>query len=506
MGQSNRSISRTDLLGLAAAVALALLFFGVNLWLQIAKYQAFHWSCFDYANVAGLFEETLNGHFRYLDNTHIYALVLMPMLLPQMLVYLLFPGALSLMILHALFFASGVLLVYFAAKQVFRRPWAPLLFSFSLAFNPIYAICSLSGLRNAATILPAAFGAFIAWKARRKGWFIFCAAAICATQINFAVGLFALGFALYLFGSRDRLGRTAMLFSAAWLGCAVIVVVAFSLLTGIHLPAKMTHLSAFGGSFGDIVKGLFTGPGFFLAQLFYYQNFTLLLFFVPLLGLSFVRPAWLFGALPELAYIAVSAYGHVNLDPRTAWAVNLHDGWFSYFTTGFLVVLPFVYLAAIEGARRGADWLALRRPRLLSTRVGVSAAVAFILFTLTIHYFFTPGDYGPVPLTRHARFGEIVQTAHHRITREVLDSLPRNQSYLMTYTFYFFANDIANRTLVTRETPPTASYDRLVLDEQDPCPMTGNAFCRERLAQALADPRYETISRRDGIYVLARKK
>jgi len=491
--------------GLLIVVLLACLFFGFVFWVQIAKWRSFHYACFDYSNVAGILEETANGHFRFQDPTHIYSQILAPIFLPYFLLYLLHRGPETLMAATAFFFATGIVMIYLAARRVFRDVWVPLLFSISLMLNPIYDVASLSGFRLAATVIPGAIGAFLAHRARRKGWFIACVALMCASQINIVPCVFVLGLAMWLADRDDRYARLTMIFSAVWFVATLAAVAIFSRATGIPFPAKITHFAAFGGSAGEIARTLFTRPGFVLSQLFYRQNLTLLLCFVPLLGLPLAGPVWLAAALPELGYIALSTYGHTQLDPRTSWATHLHDPWFSFFTTGFATIMPFVYLAAIPGAQRVGVWLSKRWTRLWRPTTRWIGITAFLLLTLFIHYEFTPGDYGPVPLTRHARFADIEVTAHDRLAREMLASLDRSKMYLMPDLYYFLAYDFPVRYQLRETEDFNRPFDYLIFDEKIPCPQMGDVVCRQKLQQALADPRFEVVRQMDGLYLLARK-
>jgi len=127
-----------------------------------------------------------------------------------------------------------------------------LLFAFSLMFNPFYDVSSLSGFRPAALLVPAAFGAFLAWKKNSRGWFLVSLALMCSAQLNILFGIFCLGLALWWRDRKSFYGRSVIAMSTLWIAVSLIVAALVARFSGIDMPSDIGHFSAFGKSFDEM--------------------------------------------------------------------------------------------------------------------------------------------------------------------------------------------------------------------------------------------------------------
>lgn len=475
--------ARQNLFGWSAAILLSFLFFGTHLWLQIAKWTSLHPACFDYTNVIDVLRAMLSGRVLDLEPTHLYGLVFSQAYYFYVIPFTIFSSPITLMVLNSLMFASGIFLVYWAGRTIWKSPWLPLMFSFSLLFSPILAVSSLSGFRPAALIIPAALGSFIAWQKKRKGWFALCIACACAAQANIIIGVLCLGLVLHWRERTSPFGRLALLVGAGWIVLIAVSILAVGKLSGVHPPTEVGHLAGFGNSFSEMVMTIIGRPGFALKNLFYWKNLTLLLFIVSLAGLPLIRPIWLAGALPETFYVALSTLSLTSVDPRTSWATNMNDPWFSFFNSGFITMLPFFYIAGLEGTDRFLRLLRRRFPNFWTrgrTVVGVSL---FLAGTLSIHYWFTPGNFGPVPLSKDADFSAIQARPHHRAAHEFLARLDKDHFYLMDHSLYFAYTGAADHRLLTDRTSLDDTVDYVLLNMEDANPILSAAMRKRILTQ-----------------------
>lgn len=489
--------------GWLGAIALTAVFFGVNLYLQIAKWQSFHVTAFDYANLTAILDEILNLKFRFLDPTHIYGAALSQVYVAYVLIYAIAPSVYTPMVWTAALFASTIALTYVAGRTLFSRSRWPLVFAFLIAVNPVLIVSSLAGFRQNATVLPAVLLAFVAYQQRRRVWFIAAVALVCASQANIIPGMLLLGLWLWWRGPERLFGRAMAGVAALWLVANVAIVAVVFAATGIAPPDSMGHLGELGGTPSGVLRTLLTDPAQVLTHVFYTKNVTLLLPLLALLGLPLLAPVWLLAALPEFAYMALSTFGYVNTEARTSWAVSLGHPVFSFFNTGMIIVLPFCIIAALQGAVRVRDWWAARRPP--GPWINNATVVVVVALGLVMLRYLTPTAFGPVPLAKGADFADVRVTAHHRLLRSTLDELDPARRYLMQFGFYFYAPHIPHRTLLNEQFNREQDFDFVLLDRHDPCPITSRDACRRLRAELLGDARYEVERETDGIVILRKK-
>ncbi|MDP8225046.1 MAG: DUF2079 domain-containing protein [Candidatus Lernaella stagnicola] len=481
--------------GVLAAGGLALAFFGVNLWLQVAKWHTFHYATFDYANVMSILDEVRSGRFDFLDAAHLYGAALCQAYVLYFLCYFFVPSPYTLMVIVAAVFGLAVFCVYVAARPLFRTPRWPLLLTLFMALNPFLIVASLAGFRQNMIVVPAALLAFAAYQRRRPIAYVVAVIIACAAQANITPGILLLGFWI-LWRRRDRwFGRATVFAAAGWLVLNAVIYLAVRSLSDIEPPANMLHLTAYGESPVDFLRAFWERPGFVLENLFYWRNGTFLVLLLSLAGLPLISPAWLIAALPELGYMLVSTYGLVELDPRTAWAVRFMNPLFSHFNTGLVLTLPFFIIASLEGAARLGHWGHAR----WGEAAGKWAAVLLVLAGFLSFYFLTPVDYGPVPLTRAAQGRSLTPSAHDDLRGEILDSLDANRSYLMQFEFYFFAPRVRHRALLSNVAYDDEGYDFVLVDEKGSCPHPGPAECAALRERLTTDPRFELAWDKDGI-------
>jgi len=490
--------------GWPAVVVLCGLFGGWLVWVQIAKWQSFHPANFDYANVASIFEDLLHSRLRPLDPAQLYGPLLSQFYLLYFLLYALLRSVYTLMAIHAFFFSVALFLTYLAARTIWRRPWWPLLFTAALALNPLFNICALSGFRQSAPVLPAVLGLFIAWRKGNKRWFAVCAVIAAAAQANVALALAPLGMVLWRRAGEKFFGRTLVATAGGFLVLNIALLMLARHFSSIKPPDNMLHLIAFGQSPGEALRRMFTQPGLVLASFFYWKNVSLLLLAITFLGLPFLAPRWLAGALFELIYMALSTRGLTELAPRTAWAVNLDHPVLSFFNTGMITALPFFIVAALLGAEKLGLWA--RKNATLFTRAFFKR-LAFLIFlaaTAVMHYTLTPNAYGPVPGARGADWAAVRVDAHDRLLRHRLETLAVEYTYLMQFDFYFQAYHVPQRTLLTPEKAARITFDYVLLDTQGECPIIGRESCEKLWRELPADPSYRIAWEKDGIILLCR--
>jgi hypothetical protein len=488
--------------GRLAALSLSALFFGYHFSIQIAKWKSFHYATFDYSNVAGFFEELLNGRHRFLDPTHIYGLLLSQFHFINLAIYAARPSPYTLMAISSASLALAIYLAFAASDALLKHSRWAIWFALAFALNPFFDVASLSGFRPAAPAVPAALGMFISWQKEKRSWFILSSIIFCSSQANLIVGALLLGLALWRWGAgRRQFGKTLTIIATAWLVLSMMI--PFAVTTVFHLPppAKITHLAAFGSSFSEIIRTVITRPGFVFQNIFYYQNITLVMMVLSFFLLPTFAPLWLIGAAPEFFYLVISTYGLCVIDPRTSWALNLSHPLFSFVSTGFLSVLPFLFITMIQGAARARDRWGERFSRFSKGTI----EAAFVVMIFAMHYFLTPVDFGPVPLARGADSQSLRVTERDIKRTQILGTLDSEKSYLMDFPFFFWAYNIPNRRLIVSDQSLKDRFDYVLLDLQSSCRLIPKTDCDLLHDQLLAAPEYEIVFDNDGLIMMRRK-
>jgi Predicted membrane protein (DUF2079) len=492
----------TENYGWIGALALSLAFFGFNLWLQVAKWQSFHYASFDYANVVSILEESWHLRFQYLDPTHVYGAALSQVYLIYLAAFRLVPSPYTLMVLVAAFFSTTIFATYIAARTVFDRPLWPLILAWVVAVNPFFIVASLAGFRQNMPILAAMPFAFWAYQRKRPRLFVAAILVAAASQANIIPGLILLGAGLLRWGDR-RFAKLLLLAAGAWLlvNVAIVLGVVFGL--GIPPPAKLTHLNSFGEGIGGFLGTLTRDPGAIWTDLVVGDNLTLLLLPLSFLLVPLLAPLWLVAAAPEFIYMALSTHGLTALDERTRWAVDLPHPWFSFFNTGMVLALPFLILGLINGSVRLRDaWLRRRPP---SRRAEAAAAALVLVASFVFLRYLTPTAYGPFPLVRGADFSEVAVTEHDRVVSHTIRQMPPNLSYMMQYGFYFYSTRTPRRLLLNEDNYRWHEFDKILYDTNGECPTIGRAACEALWKRLPNDERYIETYARDGVHVLTHR-
>jgi uncharacterized membrane protein len=215
--------------------------------------------------------------------------------------------------------------------------------------------------------IPSLAWAFYMWiSQRRVAFFGFLVLAIlCREEVGLVV--FALG--LYLIGAERAWYSGAV---ASVLGLAYSTIVILWVMPWFRESGDafyLTHYEALGGAPADILKNIVTSPRSMIRLLLEPTRIgNLIMFLLPVQFVSLLSPGLLAISLPNVA--ATFLAGPLSI--------------YSYFLYYLSPSVPFIFFAAIEGARRLSHKI---EPSIVGPWIGVGALVTTVMF-------------GPSPISR----------------------------------------------------------------------------------------------------------
>jgi len=268
--------------------------------------------------------------------------------LPLLPLYALAPGPLSLIFLQTASLSIGAWGVYLLAGRKLT-PRLSLLFSFCYLINPSVNYINLYEFHPITFAVPLLLFTFYFYEARRWGWYLVFLVLSLSCREDVSLPVFGLGVYAMIQGLYDRnapflvrwkWSLSAMILSIAWFTlCAEGVP---TLMVNLHPDAESTSLipvyfSWLGRDPGEIISIVFTRPVYFLRGIFTFPKmFYLFQLLAPLGFLSLLSPVAcimiVFGALDGLLSTRVQ---HFSIQ---------------YQYTA--LVIPFVFIAAIQGAEK----------------------------------------------------------------------------------------------------------------------------------------------------------
>ena len=197
--------------------------------------------------------------------------------------------------------------------------------------------------------VPAIFGAILAVKLDKLGWFVAAIILILSTKAVLALSVVGMGMWLLVSGKyRYKYGAIAIMLGSLWFAIATqIIIPTFS---GTE-AAAVDRYSYLGDSVWDIAKNLLIRPNLVLGKVFSLSTFTyLILLTIPLLwGLSLRQIMPVVGALPILL---------INILSESSAQRNLVHQY-------ALAIVPWLFVMIVMAISNQQTWLLSRRKILI---------------------------------------------------------------------------------------------------------------------------------------------
>lgn len=284
----------------------------------LARHLTYHSNAFDLGNMDQAVWNTLHGHFFRFTNRGIdwygpptrLAIHVEPIILLIAPLYLIHPGAETLLVLQSVALALGAIPLFALALR--RLPDLPLV---SAAFVVAYLAApellgeALWDFHPVTLATPLLLGAFYALDARRYGWFLITGLLAAACKEDVALALVPLGLLIALRQGRPRLGLGVAMFAIAWTTfCFLVIIPHFNAGASASGSAYWYRYAALGTSPAAALRRMIAHPLLVFSVIFTPEK----LGYLALLlrtggGFGIFAPVWWLAAVPELAINLLSA-------------------------------------------------------------------------------------------------------------------------------------------------------------------------------------------------------
>lgn len=329
-------------------------------------------------------------------------------------IYFLFPYFQTLLIAHTFFMYIGALPLYLLTKRVLKNIPLALLFSISFLLHPFVNYQNLLGFGPHNIGLPILFLIFyFLEKGDFRNFIIFV---ILGFLIRAHVGLSIILFGLYLMTKIEtrRYGKTSFLIGIIWIPIIVSLALFFSGITGKDLFRLFDINRYLGETLYEKIHIVLNNPSLIIQNLIR-ENipYYFLLLFLPLAFIPLFYPALLFPAIFSFGFMFL-------VRSRSSVLYN---------------VIPFIYLSGIYGAKRIINFMEdnpifnrLYFTKILSSKPELIITILILTTSIFSHYYLTPQDAGPIPLTNGFNANYYRINAHHLIGHKLLNLIPKESS------------------------------------------------------------------------------
>lgn len=356
------------------------LFFLVVLWslvlagYAIARHERLNSSGYDLAIKAQVIWNTLQGRWfdssievqHYLgDHVQLVFLLIAPL-------FALWSDVKVLLLLQAIVLSLGALPLYRTAWRWTADRWLALLFAAAYLLFPLIGFVNRFDFHPLVFTIPLFLLAYDLLESDRPNWASLVILLSLALREDVGFTVFAFGLYVAVFMKRRALGLIW-----AGVGLSWSFVAAFSIIPYFRGAASDTlqRYAWLGDSPVSILEAILTRPGAVLSQLTHSPRefLTIVKLLLPLGFVALLAPAPLLVTLPALAYNMLSAIPSQS------------SIYFQYLAP----IVPFIFIAAVQGAARVQKWLARDKARwVLTTVIGLGTLLAWLWdnpFTKTIN-------------------------------------------------------------------------------------------------------------------------
>jgi len=384
-------------------LGMVLLYVALFSTLTILKHEAFETTAFDLGNLDQAVWNTSHGRILRLTNIEgvdtRLAHHVEPILLPISLLYILYSGPQTLLILQTVVIALGAFPVFWLARERLKSDLAGLSFSTAFLLFPALEAANMFDF-HAVTLAPS-FLLFAFYHMERQRYRIFLLFAVlamaCKEEIPLLISM--MGVYLALVKREWKVGSLAIFGGLAWFLAAVYIVIPrFNTQGGSPFLSYYAYL---GDGPLEIAMAIVTNPLLILRTILTPAKVKYILdLLLPGAFTSLFSPQTLFLLLPSLAINLLSTYSPMSVLEEFHYAGPL---------------VPFVIISSIYGVEflvRKATLLRLDGQR----SVHLFSGLIFLASLLHHHY------HGFTPLARH--FQAPVVTAHDRLAHELIALIP----------------------------------------------------------------------------------
>ncbi|MDO8659472.1 MAG: DUF2079 domain-containing protein [Candidatus Parcubacteria bacterium] len=374
------------------------------------RYDNFYAGRFDLGNMDQTVWNTINGRIFQTSSdigltisrlsTHAdFILILLSPL------YLLWSHPKTLLLIQSVILGLGGIFVFLIAKEIIKNKNLALIFGFLFLMNPLIQFTNLYDF-HAVTIATTTLLASFYFLLKRK-YLMLCIflilSGITKEQVWTITALFGIPLLFTKLKKIKILGAIIIISSLTLFG--YLVGVAIPYVAGGKEHFALSYYSNFGNSPAEIIKNVFLSPQKIILIFFESSRLEYLKhLFMPLGFISFLSPAYLIFAIPDLL---------IDLLSNNA---NLREIYYQYTST----ITPFIFISGIYGVRQFSKWF----PKIQLLAI----ALYIIFFTFMSAY-----SFGPLPGAAKPNLDMFTKPQENKeVIENFLSTIPENYTVAAT--------------------------------------------------------------------------
>ncbi len=321
--------------------------------------------------------------------------------------YFIWPNIIILIFLQALAVGLAVFPLYLIAKKNLSSRLLVFVFVFAFCLSRPLRGISLLDFHTDAFLVPLIFASYYLFSVKRTFWAVLSLVLMLFCKESAAILVFAYGVFTITYQKRYRLGISLLALAVVW----------WVVVTNLVMP-RFAHTESypylnwlpFGASYSENITAVVRNPTVLIPLFFSTDKIQFYMkLFLPLAALSFLSPQhYVLFIFP----LAIQVLGSIN-----------HPG-MSTITSHYPAhTLPFIFIAAIFGARNLVDFL---NNRLYSDGADRRERISFFIGAVII--LFTLFSFGKSDGYKLSKFMRSANALHSSRIRQILRTLPQEAS------------------------------------------------------------------------------
>ncbi len=460
----------------------------------LLRYDNFHTGRFDLGNMDQTVWNTANGRiFQTTDGVNIvsrlsgHADFILIFTAP---LYLIWADPQVLLGLQTIVLALGAVFVFKIAKMILNSKNAAAFFSLAYLLNPSLQFTNLYDFHPVTLATTLLLGAFYYFIQKKYLHFLFFAilAGLTKEQVWLVIAVFglyilffqAVGIARKKFPLRLKTTLFNFLFGLGVSGVSFFI---FYYLIWIAIPQAregshfaLSYYSDFGDSPFNVIRNILFSPGKIIEIIATGDRPAYLLHtFLPLGFISFLSPLALIFAVPDLG---------INLLSNNT---NLHQIYYQYTA----VITPFVFIAAIFGAKNLTKWLPKKE------------TLNIVLFLVIFSTLISVHNFGPLPGAKNPNIDMFTkQLPDRKLIQSFIKKIPQEYKVAATNNL---GSHLSKRQYIFTIPQGIENADIVAFLLNDPFAQPSLASQKEIVEQLKKDGRYKLLISR-GDFVVFQKR
>lgn len=401
-------------IGIRFVIGLSIVFMIVFSLLSVFRFLSFNIPPPDLWIFNQAMWNSLNGGFMHITRnvSHYFAEHFSPFLILLLPFYFLFQSPMTLIALQNIAIFLSVIPIFFIAKTVLNDRFSPVIISFSFLLFPALEFISMREFHTIAFAIPLLLCVFFFFlKNNLKLFSVFFFLSLLVDE-TVSLALLFIAIAFFAF-SKKKIYLIFALIAIVWFAVSVFFVIPFFRQAPYaFLYGESGRFSDFGKSPSEVFSSILFNPLNALAYAFSLQKIGyLILFFLPLLFLSFFSP-WLVVSFPFFAH---------NLLTSNPFAASIY---FQYNA----IIIPIVFVSLIFGIKNFS--FLLNRFFKINGKKAMVFCLSLVFFSSVFsNLFFSPSPVSvldPLPIQSNFSLKKYEISSHDLVLWKAISLIPKN--------------------------------------------------------------------------------